>query len=545
MATYSGVEKYFTPLDLSPQTYTGVEKNFTPLVATPTYTGDEKYFTPAAVENELSFTTGPDTPVRPWELDWPHVWGELLGLSQVVVDSIGYTILKDSLSIETRIEERSTASFTVIDLDNAFEFLEGFPVELYDENNVRLFGGQVDSVKSYRVGDGRYHDISCADYHYLADKRRAAVSYTDKTAGYIVADLWNTYLVPEEVLSGEIQEGPLIKEMVVNYARVSDALDVLAEKAGFIWYIDENKALYFIDRATNAAPWTFTNLKAVNTPTLTNGNPQYRNRQYVIGTSITEEQVEVFTGDGETKSFTVGYPIALAPTITIGELPASVGIKGVDVAMDFYWAKGDSVITSDIAPDAGLVVQVLYQGTYPVVVLSSDAAAILGKVDVERGGTGYVEDIADDAGTTSVDAAWELAASRLQKYCRDARRFDYQTEDSGLFPGQLQHVTYPLQGLDQDMLIESVSIHKDSNVFVYDVTCIEGPEMGSWSKFFKTLADQAKTIMDRINVGLGDTVVILAQTDEIEGWTEDHTEIVYACPVCGPATVCGPTVYVC
>jgi hypothetical protein len=496
------------------------------LVATPTYTGEEKYFVPAALENELFFTTGPAEPPEP-----PYE------ISQIMVDSVGYTILKDSLSIETRIEERSTASFTVIDLDNEYEFSEGFPVELYNNSDVRLFGGQVDSVRSYRVGDGRFHEISCADYHYLADKRRAAVSYTDKTAGYIVADLWNTYLVPEEVLSGEIQEGPLIKEMVVNYARVSDALDVLAEKAGFIWYIDENKALYFIDRATNAAPWNFTNLKATNTPTLTNGNPQYRNRQYVIGTSITEEQVELFTGDGETKSFTVGYPIALVPTITIGELPASVGIKGVEVDKDFYWAKGDSIITSDIAPDMGLVVQVLYQGTYPVVVLSSDPGAILAKADIERSGTGYVEDIADDAGTTSVDAAWELAASRLQKYCRDSRRFDYQTETTGLFPGQLQHVTYPLLGLDDDFLIESVLIHKDSNVFVYDVTCIEGPEMGSWSKFFKTLADQAKTIMDRINVGLGDTVVILAQADEIEGWAETHTETVYVCSTPGPALV--------
>lgn len=457
--------------------------------------------------------------------------------SMVSIDDVAYTILKDSLSVETRIEERSTASFIVIDKLGAYTFEEGYPVAFYDPTGVKVFGGVVDSVEVYRLSPsgGCFHAISCADEHYRADKRRAAESYVSKTAGYIVQDLWAKYLQAEGVTVGEIQTGPTVAEMVINYARVSEALDALAEKAGFIWQIDQNKELHFIDRSTNAAPWNFTALKSISTPTLKTGNPQYRNRQYVVGTAITDTQTNTFIGDGDiVKTFTVGYPIAEVPTITIDAVAASVGIKGLDTpgTKDFYWSKGDAIVTSDIAPGAGAVVVISYKGQYPVMVLSTDNAAIINKQTVERSGTGYVDDICDDPGTTSVDAAWELAAAKLQKYCRDSRRFSYRTNDNGLFPGQLQHVTYSLLGLDQDMLIEAVSMSEDGVGYIaYDVTCIEGPEMGSWSQLFKRLADQAKMIMDRINVGLGDTVIIMSSVQEDFGWAEATTQTVYACSV--------------
>jgi hypothetical protein len=443
-------------------------------------------------------------------------------VSACVIDSVAYTTVEGSISIETRIEERSTASFVVIDLAGTLEFEEGYPVALYSPEDVKLF-----------------------DEHYRADKRRAAESYVSQTAGYIVNDLFDKYLQAEGVTIGEIQAGPVVKEMVVNYARVSEAFDALAEKAGFIWQIDEDKELHFIDRATNLAPWDFDNLHAISTPSLKVGNPQYRNRQYVVGQAITDTQTENFTGDGETRSWAVGYPIAEVPTITINAVAASVGIKGLDTGKDFYWSKGDAILTSDIAVGAGDAIVISYKGIYPVVVLSSDMAAIINKQTVERSGTGYVEDIADDPGTNTVDSAWELAASRLQKYCRDSRRFTYQTNDYGLFPGQLQHINYPLLGLDQDMLIEAVSIAEDGNYMIYDVTCIEGPEMGSWSQLFKRLADQAKMIMDRINVGLGDTVIIMSSVQEDFGWAEATSETVYACPVCGDATLCADTTIIC
>jgi hypothetical protein len=470
-----------------------------------------------------------------------------ISVSAVMVDGFPYITLEGSISIETCIEARSTASFIVIDLDGTLEFEEGYPVALYSPEDVKLFGGVVDSLEVYRLSPsgGCFHAIQCADEHYRADKRRAAESYVEKTAGFIVNDLWEKYLRPEDVTIGEIQTGPIIKEMVINYARVSDALDALAEKAGFIWQIDQDKALHFIDRATNHSPWDFTSLYAIDTPKLKNGNPQYRNRQFVVGQDITDTQTETFTGDGELRSFACGYPIAEVPAITINLVAATIGIKGLDTDKDFYWSKGDAIVTSDIAPGAGSQIVIAYKGIYPVVVLSSDMGAILGKQAVERGGTGWVEDIADDPGTTSIDAAWELAASRLQKYCRDSRRFTYRTNEPGLFPGQLQHITYPLLFLDQDMLIEAVSILEDGDLLAYDVTAIEGPEMGSWSLLFKRLADQAKTIMDRINVGLGDTVIIMSSVQEDMGWAEAHSETVYACPVCGNSTLCGNATIVC
>lgn len=565
---------YATILGGSP--YYGEEQTVTPLTEGITRYGKERSATPSAApaSSERSFTTLA-APVE-----------EEVEISAVMLDGVGYETVRGSMSIEARIAERSTAGFTAIDLDADNPIVEGCAVDLYrmptaeelgetaevysgawgmgawgqsawgagsqlvveyDVSPVKLFGGFVDSIQSSRAAPsgGVLHDVICMDYCYIADKRRAAETYQNKYAGYIVADLWLTYLQPEGVTVGEIQQGPLVQEMVVNYGRVSDALDNLATKSGFIWNIDQDKKLWFIARETNLAPWAFTSLMAIGTPTLRKGNANYRNRQYIKGASITDEQTETFTGDDETKSFTVGYPLAQVPTITDNGAAVTVGIKGLDKEKDWYWSKGDAVLTTDTAPAAGHTISVTYRGQYSVMVMSYDGAAIASRKSVEGSGTGYVEDIADEAGTTTLGAVWQAANALLSKYCREGRRFEYETEEPGLFPGQLQHITYPLLGLDDDMLIESVSMRSESDIWVYSVTAIQGPEMGSWAKLFKAIADQVKIVTEKINVGLDELLIITEPVTEWEGWTEDVTETAYACPLIGATTLCGTGTTIC
>ncbi len=43
------------------------------------------------------------------------------------------------------------------------------------------------------------HSLACADWHYLADKRIAASTYSNQTIGFMTTDLYNTYLASEGV----------------------------------------------------------------------------------------------------------------------------------------------------------------------------------------------------------------------------------------------------------------------------------------------------------------------------------------------------------
>lgn len=63
------------------------------------------------------------------------------------------------------------------------------------------FSGVVISSRRSNPGwaSGMIHDLACADWHYLADKRIAATTYSNQTVGFMVSDLCNTYLASEGV----------------------------------------------------------------------------------------------------------------------------------------------------------------------------------------------------------------------------------------------------------------------------------------------------------------------------------------------------------
>jgi len=378
------------------------------------------------------------------------------------------------------------------------------PTQAYDSDSytklllhfdsVPLFGGFIDTPERIRLSPsgGLLHSITCMDYTYLADKRLVVNSYQDKTAGYIVDDIFDEYLAPEGITIGEIQAGPTVTEAIINYVKVSEAYDAIKELSGtFTWFISESKQLYFIDRDTYSAPW---NLDDVNhrvikgSPRLSEGNSLYRNFQYIWGgTDITSLQTSDFVGDGNNKIFVLGYPLSAVPTVTDNSVSKTVGIKGIDTGKDYYWTKGDSAIYAQVAPSVGHAIQVQYYGQYPLIAASINSDAIVARRAIE-GGTGIVEDIAREAFHESRESSRQSAQAKLTQYCQDAEKFRYQTYDGGLSPGQLQLVTYSPFGFSAyEMLIESVKITADGDLILYDVSCVTGPLMGTWSKFFNRL----------------------------------------------------------
>ncbi|MGE5589195.1 MAG: hypothetical protein ACM3ZA_00990 [Bacillota bacterium] len=458
---------------------------------------------------------------------------------EIKVGGATVAIIEGSLSIDDAIAERSTAAFVVRDAAGASHYQKGQPVEVRDDANTLIFAGVIDSAQEQQPTPGLLllHTIRCADWHYLADKRIAAKAWENTLAGAIVQDLISSYLAAEGVTAGTIQDGPIIREAVVNYAPVTEALDGVAEKAGCIWWIDPAKRLHFVERATYAAPWAATGADMrQGSVSVESANPKYRNRQYIKGgRDITDPQTETRKGDGNTRSFALGFPIAKVPTVTVNGAAQTVGIKGVDTGKQWYWSKGDPVLTQDqsLTPLATTdTLSVTYQGEYDIIVLSEDNAEIIGRQQIEGGGTGYVEDVADEPQTSNRDAAFQSANAKLRQYARIGRRLRFRTRRPGLAPGQLLTVTLPEHALDgTEMLIESVSISDEADILWYDVLAVEGPEQGSWSRMFRAMATRGQAFVERVNIGEDKVLIILQTFNEAWPWGEAVTPQVFACPI--------------
>ncbi|KKL77550.1 hypothetical protein LCGC14_2033770 [marine sediment metagenome] len=485
---------------------------------------------------------GSITPVGSLELDYA------LGIQ---VNEVAVDILKGSLMVDLRIEERSVAEFTIVDLLGTASFLQGQSVIIYDPDDTLIFGGVIDNPETIRTAPSGelLHPIRCIDYHYFADKRLVAESYEDKTCGFIVDDLFDKYLDGEGVTIGLIELGATLVEAIFNYVRVTDAFDALAEKAGKIWFIDENKALYFQDRGTSTAPWTLTGNDMAKRSKLSGGNPLYRNRQYIRGgRGTTAEQTEVFTGDGVTVAFTVGFPFEQVPTSVsvVDRAAQTIGIKGLDTAKDCYWNKGDATLTFEVAPEDTKDVTIVYYGQFPILTLAEDTDEIAAQLATEGVGTGYVDDIADEPTLDDIDASFDSGLAKLARFGVAGKHLNFPTVRSGLKPGQLLPVNYPGLNLDsEDMLVESVLIRSIREHLTYDITAIQGPELGSWTNLFKSLAAMKGEVIERLNVGTEQILIILVKKDETWEWEEEIAVTVLACTACDSVPVGGTTPIVC
>lgn len=451
----------------------------------------------------------------------------------VTIDNNIVKIRQDSLTIDDGIEERSTCAFVVQD-SGGNHYKQGQSVavasdlwndlkiwddaEIWDDDTLHYAGFIEKPIEKKQLGtDIIFHSITCKDMHYLADKRIIAKAYENVTAGFIVSDLISDKLASEGVTVGIIQDGPTVIEAVFNYTTVTTALESLAEKAGYIWYIDYDKKLYFMSRSTLIAPWTATaaDMKA-NSVQVEHGNSSYRNTQYVKGgRDITDPLTENKKGDGATRSWTVGFPIAKEPVIKLNGVAfpvGEIGIRGLEENKKYYWSKGDNTINQDEAETLLVdtdVLAVTYQGEFDIIVKTISPEEIADRQDIE-GGSGIVEDVADDMNSTTREAAFEVANAKLKKYGVIGRRLSFRTRRPGLFAGQILTVNLPEHSINAEMLIESVSISTEQNTVVwYDVTCAEGPEQQSWTKMFEVMATRGQSFVVRENISEEEVLITL------------------------------------
>ena len=118
----------------------------------------------------------------------------------VTINGEQVSTAKGTVSISGSIGERSTCSFTIVDINGSERFERGMNVEIKNEAGQLEFAGVVDNAIEKRIaGVGLFHEVTCVDWHYLADKRIVAKRYENMKTGQIAKNLVDDYLADEGV----------------------------------------------------------------------------------------------------------------------------------------------------------------------------------------------------------------------------------------------------------------------------------------------------------------------------------------------------------
>lgn len=388
-----------------------------------------------------------------------------------------------------------------------------------------IFGGTIDT-DPFVVDDSgaqRIYQIQCVDYNQIADRHLVAYAYvTDSVttwyAGTIIKDIVDRFFAygdaSENIDVSNVQDGPQIDKAVFNYVMASQVFSELADIAGYVWYIDYDKKLYFYDSSANAAPFGLTetseNWRQMR---VSNSREKYRNKQIIRGgNSLTEERVDSIAAIADQTLFEYPFSIGTASAVTVDSVSKTIGVNGYDEGRDFYWSYGSPVLTATTAPGAGAVVALTYQGLFPILISEVLPDEIMARRAIE-GGTGVYESIIDNNTITAQTTGVQVALAYLRKFGTIPKTIDFNTDVVGLRTGQLLTVNIPTLDLDDDFLIESVRFSDYGGVLNrYKVHAVSGEALGGWLDFFNSLARQTQNI----NLYDEDQVILLkTSTDTI------------------------------
>lgn len=444
------------------------------------------------------------------------------GIDKTGLYSIG------SLSISDQLNARNTCSFSLSDKTGAYRPAVGAEVIITD-GATRIFAGSIDSIgEENPLGTAALTlNVECVDYNQIADRHLVARVYetANQTLRDIVLDIVAKDLAGEGITTVNVQTGPVIDKAVFNYLSAAEAFNDLAELTGFAWSIDYNKDLHFFARETNLASFSISdalyNCRAI---TVSRTREWYRNRQLIrAGQDITDSRTENFKGDGSSKTFVTGFPVAKVPTVTVNAVSKTVGIRGVDTGKDWYWNKGTNEISQD---DAGTALTtsdtlaVTYQGFFPIIISSQSDTEISARAAAE-GGSGIYEAIEDQPDLDTVELAAEKADSLLRRYGVIPQICEIETDKAGLAAGQLLTINVAAHSITAQYLIESVEIADagDGDRLRYFVRALSGEAMGSWADFFRKLAAAGRKFVIREN----EVLVLLRRFSDAVAFTDSMT----------------------
>jgi hypothetical protein len=412
-----------------------------------------------------------------------------------------------TLNITESLGGRSTCEFTVLREDAASPPV-GAEVTVGDGAYL-VFAGTIDEVERFTLGGSAAVEsrIRCTDYAHILDRRLAGeYCWSGQRAGDLVRTICAQSLSDEGIGLDFVQDGPVVENFAIVYPTVAEAVTRLAEIAHYYWYVDYYRQLHFFSPETYDCPFSIGDgSRNFRSLTLRLTREEYANFVVVKLAQYVRSESETFHGDGSARTFTVGYPIAAEPEITLNGAPQTVGVAGVDTGKDWYWSAGSRDIQQDsggtlLEPSDTLVVN--YQGVDQTVVAAENAAEIAARQAVE-GGSGRYEILRESGDQTTRTQGEQLAAAILDRL--DAIPAVAKFESDGAVEPLItavrvgQRISIGVTGYAPaaSYLIRTIRIQDlpGTQYLKYEIEAVNGPLVGDAYDFFRDLAGGGGSMM--------------------------------------------------
>jgi hypothetical protein len=293
-------------------------------------------------------------------------------------------------------------------------------------------------------------------------------------------------------------------------AYYSSEMDTLVQSSGdYYWYIDKWKKMHFGPRL--ARPGAFP-IQSVEDPagnysgyllyqpqvTVLSSADLFRSQQIVTNvTGLVTPPAEIKVADGSTTSWTLGYPVYSAPTITINGQGATIGVQGIDNNRQFYWQPGSASISYDSTLPklpSGTILSITYVGQSTVNVALNNSATQTAQAAMELN-SGIVAEIESAMqGSTNGMTTAQATTFGNGLLARYGNNGTIEMVGTTMYPGLTTGTTIPLF-LEQIMGTWNVQLplvkvtttaYQGANgmIYLYSADCTNGANLNNWSRVF-------------------------------------------------------------
>lgn len=425
---------------------------------------------------------------------------------QIYIEGVEKTsyIKKGSLQIQNVLTKQvDTCSFTIINYGSkVYVPSNEDEVVIYDGAD-KIFGGVVVNINE-EMNDVKLFEykISCTDYTRLADRKLVSRSYTSETVEDIIDDIITKYL--PTFTATNVVCTTVIDSIAFDYEPFSKCLQRLADITGYDWYIDYDKDVHFFDKTTNTSPFNLTDTNGnyiIRSLKIKRDTSQLRNLVYVRGGDyLADTMTAEFVADGEQIIFFTPHKFSDIH-VTVTGAARTVGIDYADDpdSYDCLYNFNDKSIKFKDAdkPSLNALVTIAGVPNIPILIERRDETSIA------TYGEFHYRII--DKRIKSKDEARARGLAEITSYGDRLSEGTFRTHQSGLRSGQYINIQSDIRGLDEDFVINRVTMReRDLEDFWYDISIVTTKTFGVIEFLQKLLAQPGESfevpqeIIDRL-----------------------------------------------
>lgn len=331
-------------------------------------------------------------------------------------------------------------------------------------DSVREFGGvivrideQLETPKLIR------YSVECKDFSHVFDRELVTQNYTSTTVEAIIQDIVDTHTTGFTYTN---VDAPIaVTSISFNRLTPSKCLQKLANKTNYHWYVDYNKDVHFKAKSGESAPFNLTDDETSSdygkyiymSLKQEKDFSQIRNTILVEG-GEKEGAERTITRDGADTSdegvLNLEYKFSEKPAVEVDSVTQTVGIDFLDddASFDVMWNFNEKYLRWTIGnePTSGDVIEITGTPLFPILVNVPDNDSI--------GEFGVYEHAIRDTTIRSDDEAIERAIAEINAYGNSIVEGSFKTYEPGLRAGQVITITDSFRNIDENVLIQSVSL---------------------------------------------------------------------------------------